>query len=430
MWTRRDLLRGVTAAWLTQTASRGDARAQDTEALTVRIRADLERHAGFGPKFSGGPGDTATARWIAGRLRSSGYRVDESTFEAPFFVRRVCRLSTGRSSAELLPQAPVLPTGRAGITAPLALAGEATVELRGRIALIVLPAARHAALFPDRGIGQMARNAANAGARAIVMVTTGPTGDAIALNAPEPEPFVPVPMAILAPRQAEPFVTAARAGAEATMIVDGDATHRPSINLVGRLERSDRWLAISTPRSGWFDCVGERGTGTAVFLELADWAARRFPMHSIFVMNTGGHEYFFAGSHRVIDQAPSPAATAAWAHIGATLAARDADERNGQLVMLDRADPQRTLMVTAAARDAATVSFQGLSGLERPATVQPNAGELSTFTDLGYSKAFAVLGLHRWLHTTQDTLERVNARLVVPVLQAHQKTIELLVAQP
>ena len=84
--------------------------------------------------------------------------------------------------------------------------------------------------------------------------------------------------------------------------------------------------------------MGERGTGTAVFLELADWAMRRFPALSIFVMNTGGHEYMFAGSHRVLHLAPPPPATVAWAHIGATLAARDAVERNGTLVMLDTAD--------------------------------------------------------------------------------------------
>jgi hypothetical protein len=34
------------------------------------------------------------------------------------------------------------------------------------------------------------------------------------------------------------------------------------------------------------------------------------------------------------------------------------------------------------------------------------------------------LGLHRWLHTIGDTIERVDARLVKPVLEAHRRTIE------
>jgi hypothetical protein len=164
-----------------------------------------------------------------------------------------------------------------------------------------------------------------------------------------------------------------------------------------------------------------------VFLELADWFTRRFQNYSIFVMNSGGHEYFFAGSHRVLDQAPPPADTAVWAHIGATLAARAADDRDGKTVMLDTADADRTLMATDGAREAATAGFAGIDGITGPVAVRPRAGELSTFTDLGYSHAFAVLGLHRWFHTVEDTLERVDANLLVPVLRAHQRTIELLV---
>jgi hypothetical protein len=408
------------------------ARAQDAEAevLARQLHADLARHASFGDKFSGGPGDIATASWIASRLGASSYDVMESEFAAPFFVKRAATLTTGVAAAEVVPQAPVVVTGSAGVTARLAHvdAGDGTAvgNVRGRIALIVAPFARHAALFADRGIGLTVRTAADQGAAAIVIVTTGPSGEVTALNAPE-EPFVPIPTALLAPKYAAPFVDAARSGAEATLVLDGDATHRPCKNLVGRIERGARWIALSTPRTGWYGCVAERGTGTAVFLELADWAAHRFPDHSIFVMNTGGHEYLFAGSHRVLDQAPPPAATVAWAHIGATLAARAAEDRNGETVMLDTADPDRTLMATEGARAAATAGFAGIEGITGPVAVRPRAGELSTFTDLGYANAFAVLGLHRWFHTIEDTLERVDAKLLVPVLSAHQRTIERLV---
>ena len=95
--------------------------------------------------------------------------------------------------------------------------------------------------------------------------------------------------------------------------------------------------------------------------------------------------------------------------------------------MLDTADPQRSLTVTDRAWSAAAEAFRGLTGLEQPTAVRPGAGELSTFTDRGYTTAFAVLGIHRWFHTREDTPERVSAELVVPVLHAHQRTIELLV---
>ena len=384
--TRREILRrlGVAAgaAAVHPAFPRSIAAQAGSDGLSSRIAADLKQHAGFGHKFSGGPGDLATAQWIAGRLRRSGYKVTESDFQAPYFVARGARITSGSWSIDVLPQAPVVPTGPGGVTAPLALVEGNTVgDVRDRIAVFVLPSGRHAALFPDRGIGQTVMRIAQSGARAIVVVTTGPSGEAVALNSPE-EPFVPIPT----------------------------------------------WIVISTPRSGWFGCVGERGTGTAAFLELTDWAVRRFPDLSVFAMNSGGHEYFFAGSHRIVGQAPPPASTLVWAHIGATLAARDAREADGRLVMLDTADPQRSLMTTDAARDVAAKAFAGLSGLATPTRVAPSAGELSTFTDKGYATAFAVLGTHRWFHTVEDTLERVDAGLVAPVVTAHQRTIEALAA--
>jgi hypothetical protein len=430
--TRRDLLRGAAYGLSAGTLPMGwplAARARD-DAVTARIHADLVRHAGFGEKFSGGPGDAATADWVAGRLTKAGYRVEQPTFEAPFFIKRAAHLVTGSARADVAPQAPVVPTGAAGVTAALALVeGESgdVGDVRGRIAVYVTPFARHAALFHERGIGKTVTAAARQGAAAIVIVTTGPSGDAVALNAPE-QPFVPVPTAVLAPKLADPFIAAARAGKQATLTLDGDPTHRPSKNVLGRLERGPRWIAISTPRSGWYGCVGERGTGTAVFLELADWAVKRFPDLSVFLMNTGGHEYFFAGSQRVIGQGPPPASTLVWAHVGATVAARDAELRNGRWVMLDTADPQRTLMASSPMIGLAAQAFRGLTGLEKPVPVRPQAGELSSFTDRGYENAFAVLGVHRWLHTVEDTLERVDAKLVVPVLAAHQKAVELAVA--
>src|SRR5262245_12971353 len=200
-------------------------------ALVARVREDLERHASFGDKFSAGPGDLATAAWIASRLQESGYRVEESDFAAPFFVKRAARLTTGVASVDVAPQAPVVPTTAAGVTARLAIVENTVGDVRDRIALVILPSGRHAALSPERGIGRTIVDTARAGARAIVIVTTGPSGEAVALNCPE-APFVPVPAAVLAPKHAERFVAAAKAGADATLLVDGDATERPSRNVV------------------------------------------------------------------------------------------------------------------------------------------------------------------------------------------------------
>jgi hypothetical protein len=405
--------------------------AQDNDQrATQRLAADLQTHASFGLKFSGGAGDKATAEWTAERLRRIGYRVEKSEFDVPFFVERTSEIRIGGAAVDVYPQAPVAVTGRAGVRGRLTVIEEDATggNVNGRVAVIVAPFGRHAALFPGRGLGQTVIRAAEGGAVAIVIVTTGPSGEAVALNCPEDRPFVPVPLAVLAPKLSGPVIEAARAGTEAILVIDGEATHRPCQNVLARLERGPQWIAMSTPRSGWFHCVAERGTGQAAFFEIAAWLERTFPMHSVFLMNTGGHEYFFAGSHRVLDQTPPPGDTLVWAHIGATLAARDAVATDaGDWVMLDTVDPFRRTMATQKARDAVAVSFAGLTGLDEPGLVQAQAGELSTFTGLGFDTAFACLGQHRWFHTVADTIECVDARLLLPVVRAHQATIERLV---
>ncbi|HEX4999720.1 MAG TPA: hypothetical protein VFY29_15965 [Terriglobia bacterium] len=401
------------------------------DAVTARIKADMEKHASFGIKRSATPGDIQTAQWIASRLKTAGYKVESPEFPSPFFVERAVSLSTGGMTLNLYPQTPAATTGPKGVTGRLALIRTKAdaAATSGKIAFLVLNSGRHAALGRDNnGIGGTIRAAASAGALGVVIVTTGPSGEAVLLNAPV-EQRMPVPVAVMAPKDSAPFQEAAAKGAEATFVLDGDATERNGVNVVGRLTRGPKWIVISTPRSGWFSCVGERGTGTSVFLELAEWAIDRFPNHSIHLVNAGAHEYYFAGSHKVMDLAPPPQSTDIWAHIGATLAARDADESGGKLRMLDTADPQRSLMATTNLNAAVAEGFRGISELERARPVRADAGELSVFTERGYSRCFAVLGLHRWLHTIEDTLERVDARLVTPVLEAHKRTIERGVAE-
>src|SRR5688572_17521252 len=133
--TRRELLQrfafGAAVGTVHAGLSRPVAAQSGDAALLERVRADLSRHASFGDKFSGSPADLATAAWVADRLRTSGYQVQSSTFDAPFFVKRTTRLTVGAeaptyknanaATVEVMAQAPVVPTGAAGITAPLAL---------------------------------------------------------------------------------------------------------------------------------------------------------------------------------------------------------------------------------------------------------------------------------------------------------------------
>ncbi len=414
----------ILAPWL-------QAQTGETDPVVRRIQLDLEKHAGLGSKRSATSGDLQTADWIVQRLRAAGFSATSHEFAAPFFEERAVGLSVDGMSLKLYAQTPAATTGRNGVAGRLALirTPQDAADTNGKIAFLVLNSARHAALGRGNGgIGATIKAAAAAGALGMVIVTTGPSGEAVLLNAPEDQPM-PIPVAIMAPKDSRLFQEAAAKQAQATLTIDGNQTQKNSTNVIGRLERGPRWLVISTPRSGWFDCVGERGTGTSVFLELAQWAVDRFPQHSIHLVNAGAHEYYFAGSHKVMDLAPPASATDLWTHIGACVAARDAEESGGTLRLLDTADPQRSVMATTNLNAAIAEGFRGIRELERANPVRPDAGELSVFTDRGYSRCFAILGLHRWLHTIKDTIECVDAKLVVPVLDGHKRTMERAIAE-
>ncbi|HYF20678.1 MAG TPA: hypothetical protein VEA40_22625 [Ramlibacter sp.] len=392
------------------------------------LAEDLARHASFGCKVSGSAGDLATAQWIAARLRLLGFSVKEEPVEVPYFEPESCELRCGDARAMLYPQAPVLTVAAGGLEAPLVVVRAAAdaAEASGAIALLLLPHGLHASL-DSPVLAPLLAAVLAAGARAAVIVPTGPTGEWVALNAPL-QADRHLPLAVLAPRDAEPFLAAARRGASARLLLAGRQERRRTPNLHAQLRRGPRWLCLSTPRTGWFTCATERGTGTAAFLAMAAWAVHRFPAHSVYAVNTGAHEYRFAGAHAALAQAPLPACTDAWVHFGAALAARDRLEIRGRAIELPSAESRRFTMATPALAGAAREAFAGLPGLEVVLPPVPEVSELGAIVARGYERAFAVLGLPRVFHTPADVLEATDARLVAPVLRAHMAVVEAALA--
>jgi hypothetical protein len=265
------------------------------------------------------------------------------------------------------------------------------------------------------------------GAQAVILVTTGPTGEAVALNAPVEAPLFDRPVAVLAPKDAQPFLQAAARGETATLAIPGRAFHRPAFNVTARLDRkAAKWLVLSTPRSGWFTCAGERGTGLAAWLMLAKWAAAAKLPANVALVATSGHEYEYAGGEAFIHAlAPKPAETALWAHLGANVAARDWHERGPMLSPLPSADPQRFLLVSPPLVDAAKAAFVGQPGLEQVYPTDPRtaAGELASIMTAGYDPVMGIFGSHRYHHAKADDLRCVVPALVPPVASAFARVI-------
>lgn len=406
---RRALLKAGLAAPLALPFASAAAEVSGSGAMSPdSLMADVRAYAAAGNKQSGGPGDRWTADWAAERLTAAGYAVQRQAFDAPFFEAGRCELVLGEAAIPVIAQPLVVTTPPSGVSAPLKLA-EIGGRLEGSIAVVRLPYRRWSSLV-DAAVRKPVADAVARGAVAVVVVTTGPTGEALLLNAHADAPFAPVPIALLAPRKGAPVMEAAQAGATARLYIEGQGGVRPAQNIIGqRIVARAPWIVISTPRSGWTDCVGERAPGVAIWLALVQWLPRQFPRHSVLMVTNSGHEYENLGAKRMIEAfGPPPQQTALWLHLGANVATRDWHELPDRLLPLPSADPFRFLMTSDDLLAHARAAFRNQPGLEAAySSSQGAAGELQEIVKAGYPRHAGLFGAHRQHHAASDTLETI-----------------------
>lgn len=368
------------------------------------LMADIDVYARAGNKASGGPGDEQIATWLTARMQALGFSIEQQRFAVPWFATDRADLTVDGALIPLTAQPLVQTTPVDGLNAPIRLA-DYGVDLTGAIALINLPHRRWSTLLEPL-VRQPVADAVARGARAVIIITHGPSNQALLLNTPADRPLFDCPIALLAPAQAAPVVAAARRGAPATLMITGNGGKRPARNVIARYDLGARpWIIVSTPRSGWTECVGERGPGIAIWLALAAWAVGARPRHNLLFVCTSGHEYENLGAHHVIGKlTPPPDRTSFWLHLGANVATRDWHELPNRLLPLPSPDPQRYLVTSPAWVERARQIFAGQPGLEMayPADLG-SAGELSEVLKAGYRHVAGVFGAHRLHHATTDT---------------------------
>jgi len=405
--TRRSFLAGAAAVPLT-------AATMDHADPHGSVAEDLARYISFGNKQSGSAGDNGCGDWLADELVRAGFVVEKPVISVPSFVPGRCVISIADVETTLWPQPIVVPTPEEGVSGPLVRvdgAGRANAPLDQAIALVDLPYGRwSSALAPS--IRGPIDAAFSGGARVAVVITNGPTGKVIALNADGGGTMFAGPVGLMAPADAAPFLAGAMRHERATVTLTGKGGRRSAFNVVGRIDRGKgRWVVVSTPRSGWFCCAGERGGGIAAWLHLARWAPAALPDHDLAFVSNSGHEYENLGAEVSLRAvAPRPAVTRFWLHLGANLAARDWHEGLFGLSPLRGTDSQRYLVVSPALLPAARRFFAGLAGLESPySSTALSAGELTPIIAAGYRSVAGVFGVHRFHHVAVD-----DARCVPP----------------
>lgn len=411
--TRRSALVGSSCAFVPSVAIAGSPPAEP-----AHFQADLERYVSFGTHQSGSIGDQATVQWISSRISASGYRVSLQPIDVPFFdeTRATVTLSNG-SEFFGIGQHPITLTGKDGLSAPLILWREDLDQsaIAGKIAVIMLPFGRHSsALQPV--IARLIKAASEANPRALIVVTDGPSGEALALNALDEPADRPIPILVLGSRGIQSLLQAARNGASAKLYLEGRTGRRMANNVVGRRVGTGKKIVLTTPLSGWFTCAAERGSGVSAFLALADWLARAHPNLDVTLGAMTGHEFENLGSKKFNAQmVPPPGDVDLWVHLGASFAARDWHElAPGLLAPLPSMDAQHYLLGHESFLPILRQAMKGVPGFEVPyaASVEAAAGEAKQILIDGYTKLIANFGAHRLHHARSDGLQATDGALI------------------
>ena len=420
MITRRTILGATPAAMAAL-----PAHAQDNGALISQSLALLDRQADL---RTGGAGDLAVADQVRANLRAAGFRTSSQRVDAPALDARRAALVWAGGEVAVEPQPIVRTTGAGGVRGALRLWRDAsdTAMMADAIALVMLPMGRHSQLLGEP-IRSILAQVAGAAPRGIVLVTNGPTGETIMLNAPIDGAGLPaIPIAVLGPKPGAGALSVARAGGEATLIIDGDVRRVRSPNIWGAIERDAPYLVVSTPRTAWTRAVAERGPGLAAFNALAAWAPQALPAHSLMFVSTTAHEYDNAGSHMFFERhAPPPDRVALWLHLGAGFAARDFHEVGRfALAPLPSPDPQRFLLGSDTLVAILRQAFAGQIGLEAayPASAGA-AGELGEVLARGYAPAFGLFAAHRYHHVEQDRVDKTDPDWIQAAIDALKVTL-------
>jgi hypothetical protein len=411
---RRAILAG--GAWA-ESATLSHAAAADPLAGAA-LYADVKTYARLGEHRTGTAGDNATTAWLDRALRAAGYAVERQGFDYPVFDLVRSDLTLGGRTIGGFPYWTPGTTPAAGVTGPLSLTGGP-----GTVMLVDLPVGAGAGL--DAPPPKLISDAVATTPAAVVAVTESALGLMAALNRNPRAPPWPMPVLLVAGAEAAALKAAAGAGERATVRLVGTTTTRRAENVIGRRVRPGKQVVVSTPKSGWLHCAGERGSGVAIWLGLARWLAASSD-HNITVVAASGHEFDGYGGDRFTEHlAPKPADTRLWVAIGANVAVYDFALRDGKIVRQAGPPASRTLGCSGALLGAAAKAFAGQRGYEKPLDLdtQNAPGELGHFRALGYRPLVGLVAASGLHHTRRDLADVTDSAMLAPVARGLQAII-------
>lgn len=387
----------------------GQAAAKDVLS-GASLYEDVTRYASFGLHRFGSPGDRATGEWIAAELKAAGFEVrSQPVVLGRQYVVEQGSAEVAGTSVEATPfWWP--PEDRASfhLAAPLARDG----DVGGKILLLDLPFDRGAYLGP---VHRSAITEAAAKKPAAILLTIGnPADDRFAYNVTQEDAPWPVPVVVVGAKARGTFERALASGAPVTLDVKGHYERDVASRNITAEIGAGPTVVVSTPMTGWYSCVCERGPGIANFLALARTvAAEKWPAHVVFIA-TAGHEIGHGGMELFLKNgAPAPKETLAWIHFGSSNACYAFAEG----ARTDRPEEERYLVLSKSAVALTDEAFAKVDAT-RLVTEKQAVGELRDVHAAGYANFLGMAGRHRTFHTPSDDLAATGPELLEPVARA------------
>ena len=282
---------------------------------------DFQTFVSQGEHRSGGKGDQQAQAWLAQILAQLGFSVERIGLPVMAIEDAGTEILTGPLSVNGFPQyMPPSSAVGARLEGPLALYDAAVPSGR----LLVHEAEWPAGAYWTPALQQIAERAASLSALALIFTTTTPKGGIFVFNRDQSLPPLPIPVIAVSRADHRQLVMGAQNSSKAGLTISGRVVASETGLILGRKPGKGRAIVISTPLTGWFTCGSERGSGIALFLDLARKLARQ--MRPVVLMATGAHEIGHTGMKLALDKyAPDPASVELWLHLGAAIAAKTAD---------------------------------------------------------------------------------------------------------
>jgi PA domain. len=212
--------------------------------------------------------------------------------------------------------------------------------------------------------------------------------------------------------------------------------------VIGTLDRgpASKTMIVSTPSSGWFDDAGERGTGIAIWLALANWAAKDTSGVKWVFMSSSGHEIDYRGTNMWLKSAsiPRPKDVYLWTHLGANLMTYNyAPNPDGTLRRTNQTVKQvvRYATTNQSVIDAMKSSFLPINpqaealGIKGIMSGGINGGDLFLAKWHGYSNLMYFVAMNPTFHTRQDTEDISGPELLEPMAVLIKSTLQRTISE-